>query len=121
MTTLINDEFGYIATALRHAEAHLVNVRKSDDPNVIVGNHDNLLRSIRLALTLISPSADGLPGDHISCEELAPFLPPKWVVTKAGRLGCQQQTRYRDHVAITPRRLKEAERAAIEARVPQTA
>jgi hypothetical protein len=46
---LISDEFGYLRDALSRCEAYLANTRRNDDPNVIVGNHESLLRAVRFA------------------------------------------------------------------------
>ncbi len=110
---LISDDFGYLRDALSRCEAYLVNSRRADDANVIVGNHDNLLRAVRLALSVID-----MP--HATRDELRAVIGERdWIITKAGRPGARQQQRHPGAVAIPPKRFRESERRAIERRVNQ--
>lgn len=101
---LILDDFGYLRDALIRCESHLVNTLQ---------NPDNLLRSVRLALSVLDNS-------HVTCDELRNVIGHEnWVIKKTGRLSTHEKCRCPDAVAITPKRFREYERLAIERRVPE--
>lgn len=111
---LIEDRFGHIEAALSRCECLLVNRAKMhpDDADVIVGNNAELLRVVRIALSVAR-------GERVTCEELVPYLGPHWVVVRQRRPDrphyARCGTRQRQ---ILPREYEAGERAALEGRFP---
>jgi len=97
-----------IRHALASCEAYLVNTRKEDDANVIVGNHDRLLRDVRVALGAIDKP-------YSTVAEFAKQVGgTNWVI---GRRTKHIRARYGDDViTLSPKAYEAAERRAIEAR-----
>jgi hypothetical protein len=102
--TVITDDFDHVRSALSQCEAYLLSTRRADDLFVIVGEHDQLLRAVRLALSVCA--------GPVTTEELEPFIGNKWVVVQR-----RSKTRADDRYQILSRELREVERRAIEARI----
>ena len=108
---MLNDT-DYTRRALVRCETYLVNTRREDDPNVIVGTHDDLLRSVRLALSVMD--------QHVTVDELCAAIgSDNWVVARRTKRIVERYGE--DVVTLSSKQLDAAERRAVEARFPVSA
>jgi len=97
-----------IREALVRCETYLVNTERADDPGVIVGNHADLLRSVRFAVAVLDkPYAD--------CDEIEAVLGSRnWCIA---RRSPRIVARYgADVITLSPARYAEVEQRALALR-----